>query len=150
MSKDAIDLKMGKYIIDQMIFAVVGVGIIMYTPQMCSPIFTIWVEILVALSWGYLCRRLLLLPFDLIIGRKTKIVYFSRQTQTFLDYYEFFRGKYYCYWRFYYNKNSMMELLVPIAATKEEILAMKLPLVNRKVEINYYQFSKILCAWKEI
>ena len=116
-------------------------------PWMCGYIisFTIISELITILSLTYLCRRILILPLDCILKKRSADVFFSQVSS--LNNYEFFKGKYCCEWKFYYSKGTV-EVLVPVALTKEEIHNMEKPLVNQKVRIYYYRFSKILYSWK--
>lgn len=54
---------MRKYLVDQLLFLIAWIGIMICIPLLCGPIFTFILETMVAISWGYLCRRILLLPF---------------------------------------------------------------------------------------
>ena len=55
---------MRKYLIDQVLFLIAGIGIMICIPFLCGPIFTFVFEVAVAISWGYLCRRVLLFPLE--------------------------------------------------------------------------------------
>ena len=70
---------MKKFLVDQVIFLVIGIAIMILIPTFCGSIFTLIFEIVVTLCWGYLCRRILLLPFDIILGKISETVYFAAQ-----------------------------------------------------------------------
>lgn len=133
---------MKRYFVDQAIFLLFGVAIAICIPFICGTISTVIFEIVVVLCWGYLCRRILLMPLDLICGPKTKSVCFS--TQVGIEDFEFFKGKHCCEWKFYYGKNETLKLLFPLEKINDEI---ERPIKDEKIDIVYYPFSKILCHW---
>ena len=138
---------MKKYLIDQVMFLIAGIGIMICIPFLCGPIFTFVFEVVVAISWGYLCHRVLLFPFDLLFGKVTDNVYFA--TQLGLVDYEFLNGKHCPEWKFY-SGNKTLVLLVPRAATLEEILKLERPKKDEKLRITYFRFSKILLSYEPI
>ncbi len=138
---------MRKYIIDQVLFLFLGIVIMCIIPWMCGHIiiFIFISEIIALLSIGYLCRRILVFPLDLILKKRSADVFFSKVSG--INDYEFFKGKYCCEWKFYCSKGNI-EVLVPVTLTMEEIHNMKKPLVDQKVRICFYRFSKILYSWE--
>ena len=60
---------MRRYLIDQVLFLIASIGIMIGIPYVCGPVFTFVFEVMVAVSCGYLCRRVLLVPFDLLFGK---------------------------------------------------------------------------------
>lgn len=137
---------MKEYVIDQVLFLAIGIWIMIFIPTMCGHILILMIifELMAGLSFGYLCRRILVLPLDILLKKRTEIVYFSRMNT---DLYEFFKGKYYCEWVFYSSKGTI-SVLVPVALCQVEILNMEKPVVNQKVRICFYRFSKILYSWE--
>lgn len=138
---------MKKYIIDQSMFLMVGITIMIFIPSFCGPFFTLFFEIVVILSWGYLCRRVLL-PFDLFLGGVTKTVCFS--TQCGIEDLEFFKNICYCEWKFCLEKGQTLRLLVPIAITKKEVYKIVRPQNGEKLRITYFPLSKILLEWNQV
>lgn len=138
---------MKKFIIDQVLFLIVGIGIMICIPLLCGPKSAFLFEIVVVISWGFLCRRVLLLPFDLIYGKVTRFVYFS--TQLSIGDYELFAGKHYPEWKFSYD-NKTLVLMVPIAATIEEIHRINRPKQDEKLRITFFYFSKILLDYEPV
>lgn len=138
---------MKEYLIDQFLFLLVGSVCAISIPWMCNYILILVIifELMVILSVAYLCRRILVLPLDLILKKRSADVFFSRVSS--MDDYEFFKGKYCCEWKFYSSKGTV-EVLVPVALTEEEIHNMEKPLVDQKVRICFYRFSKILYSWE--
>lgn len=136
---------MRKYLIDQVLFLIAGIGIMICVPYLCGPVFTFVFEVMVAVSCGYLCRRVLLFPFDLLFGKVTDNVYFA--TQSGLVDYEFLKGKYCPEWKFS-SGNKTLVLLVPMAATLEEVLKLEQPRKDEKLRITYFRFSKILLSYE--
>lgn len=137
---------MKKYLIDQVLFLILGVGIMVCIPFFCGPVFTLVFEVMSVLSWAYLCRRILLLLFDYLYGKVNCCAYFAAQCG-FEDC-EFYKAKYCSEWKFYYGNNQTLKLLVPIVASKEELCTMPQPKKDEKLKITYLHFSKILLDWE--
>lgn len=95
---------MRKFITDQILFFAIGLAIMIGIPFFCGPIFTLLLEMIAIVSWGYLCRQLLLLPLDLICGKVTRSVCFSSQCG--VGDYEFYFHQHYCEWKFYYGNEQ--------------------------------------------
>lgn len=139
---------MKKYVIDQLIFLAAGIGIMIYFGSYFyySPVFILIVELIAALSWAWLCWRILVLPLDLLKGKEEKIVYFSSQSQ--IEEYESFRR--YCFeWKFHYGSNQKISLLVPASVKKEELDSIERPQKNVPIKVTYYRYSKILIHWEQ-
>lgn len=136
---------MKKFLIDQLLFLAVGIGIVMSIPFLCGPIFTFIFEVVVAICWGYLCRHILLAPFDLLYGKVMRDGYFVTQLCVF-DY-EFYKGLHYPEWKFS-CANKLLVLVVPMAATMDEIHKIEYPPKNVKLTITYFRFSKILLSYE--
>lgn len=136
---------MKRFLIDQTLFLVIGLGIFLLIPLFCSSVFTLFFRIVVVLCWGYLCRRILLLPIDFVLGKFSQTVYFS--TQCGIEKLEFFKGTYYLVWKFCLEDNQPLRVFVPIAITKEDIQKILSPPKNVKLKITYYKLSKILVHW---
>ena len=136
---------MKKYVIDQFLFLVVGIAIIALIPLFCGPIFTFIFEVVVILSWTYLCRRILLLPIDLILGKVTRTVYFAAQCS--IEDLEFFKNLHCCEWKFNLENGQTLILLVPTAITLQEVDNLVFPQKNVKHKITYFRLSKILLEW---
>lgn len=139
---------MKKYLIDQSIFLLIGLVILLSIPRFCGPCFAIVLQLMVTLCWGYLCRRILLLPFDFFIGSISRIVYYSSQIG--IEEYEFFKNSYCAIWKFHLGKNNNLTLLVPSYSTESDSLDNSTPKQDRKIEIVYYGLSKILIDWNYI
>ena len=107
---------MKKFLIDQSLFLLAGIAIMILIPFVYRPAFACVFEIIAVLSWGYLCRRILLLPLDLLFGKVTQTVYFSAQCSA--EHFEFSKGKACCVWKFYSGDKQTLTLLAPIAATE--------------------------------
>lgn len=141
-------MKIKTYLLDQCFFLFLGIISIIWIRLNAGPVFLIIFQSLIIISWGFLCRRLLVFPLDLLLKAKTEEVYFSKQSQ--FDKYEFFRNKYSCLWIFYDSHNKKTELLVPFSESKEKILSIGCPENNRKIRVTYYKFSKILYSWEYV
>ena len=138
---------MRKYIIDQVMFLAAGIGIMICIPHICGPKITLLLEALTAISWGYLCRRILLLPMDILCGKVTQNVYFS--AQMCLEDLEFFKRKYCPEWKFVYQNKTLL-LLVPIAADMDELQKIEQPRKDEIIRITYFRFSKILLSYEPV
>lgn len=134
------------FIIDQLLFAISGIVMIFCVPIVCGSIFAVVLQIVIALTWLFLCRKLVFLPLDFILGKKKQTLYFSGIVS--IDYCEFIWKKHYCKWMFCYGMNKTIMLTNPIVLTKEELAKQELPLYDQKVEVVFYPLSKILCSWK--
>lgn len=137
---------MKKYIIDRLVLLALGICFMIYTPYSAGPIFTIIGEITLILSFGILCHRVLLLPLDLIVGKKQAVVYFSYQYC--VEDGEMITRKHFVEWKFYYGSNQKICLLAPYAIPEGGILHLTTPARDQKVKITYYRYSKILCHWE--
>lgn len=133
---------MKKFVIDQILFLLLGIAMLLYIPVFCGPVFTLILECLVVLSWGYLCRRILLLPLDLFCGKITQTAYFASQNR--IEDLEFFKRTYYCEWKFHLKNNQTLGLFVPIAFSEKETSMIVPPPKNTALKITYYRFSKIM------
>lgn len=138
---------MKKYILDQSIFLVLGIAIIVSIPIICGPFFTLFFEVVVILCWGYLCRRILLLPVDLILGKVTQTAYFAAQCG--IEDLEFFKNTYCCEWKFNLGNGQTLRLLVPIAITPKEAYKLVPPQKDVIHRITYFNLSKILLEWDQ-
>ena len=138
---------MKKFILDQILFLIVGFLLAVIIPHICGPIFTLVLETVVILCWGYLCRRVLLLPLDFVVGTTTKTVYFSSQFGK--EEYEFFKGNYFSNWMFCYENGQKLILSVP-GADATNFDCIMLPSHDKRIEVTCYKFSRILLAWKYI
>lgn len=137
---------MKKYLIDQLLFLLIGIVLIIAIPFVCGPIFAAIFEIVVIFCWGYLCRRILLIPLDCFLGKETKSAFFT--TQCGIEEYEFFRGLHCAKWKFYFDKNQTLILLVPDIIITGEGGEIYSPEKNGKVKITYYKLSKVLLSWE--
>lgn len=133
---------MKKFILDQSLFLALGIAIIVFIPTVCGPFFTLFFEVIVILSWGYLCRRILLLPVDLIIGKVTQTAYFA--TQSGIEDLEFYKSMYCCEWKFILGTGQTLRLLVPIVINKKEAYKLVPPQKDVIHRITYFSLSKIL------
>ena len=133
---------MKRFLIDQMLFLLCGIGIIILIPRYCGPTFSIFLVALVVLSWGFLCRRLLLIPLDFIVGKKTQTVFFATQRNAYT--FEFFNGLCCKEWKFYFGNNQTMSLLYPNSLEDRNNNSLPIPKNDEKEIITYYKHSKIL------
>lgn len=133
---------MKRFLVDQMLFLLCGIGIIILIPRYCGPAFSIFLIALAVLSWGFLCRRLLLMPLDFIVGKKTQTVFYATQRTAYT--FEFFNGMHCKEWKFYFGNNQTIYLLYPDSLTNRNNICLPIPKNDEKVIITYYKHSKIL------
>ena len=142
-----VKMNMKKYIADKLILIILGIAFILYFSYTFKFIIALLLDIAIIVLWGLLCKDVLLLPLDVILGKKCKQVYFSSQADVVS--YEFFK-RYAVTWNFRFGEKDLIRLLYPISVTKEELSSIKKPLNDQKVIIEYYRFSKILLGWKSV
>ena len=137
---------MKRFFIDQALLLTVGIAIMMSIPALFAPTAALIMEIMMIAALAILCRRLLLLPLDLIIGKTSKSVYFA--TQCRVEPLEFFKQAKPCIWKFYFGGNGKLLLLNPNTKGKDGATILDLPPVDVKLNITYYRLSKILVDWE--
>jgi len=140
---------MKQYVKDQIgvlvIISILVLFLFLVSRQQFWPLFILGLALMV--TYGYLCRRVLLLPLDLLVGKKTETLYFSRMCN--INNYELFSEDYYCEWRFYSSKGTV-KVLVPVAMSMEESQNMDRPRTDQRVRVCYYKHSKILVSWENV
>ena len=89
------------------------------------------------------CDRVLLLPLDLLIGKVTRNMQFSK-TVVHLS-----CGKHgTCpVWRFYYGADQKINLLLPTVVPMGEWDKINCPSADQKVVVTYYRLSRLICEW---
>ena len=144
--------KMTRLIREELIMLIMGVCFGMFVASQCENKNAIWLLIVLegVLVWaiGFSCRHVLLLPIDLLANKSERIVYFSKMSN-FNEYDLFKSGIYYCEWKFY-SKEGILEVLVQVELSQEEVFTMDKPEVDQKVKVTYYKYSKILYSWETL
>ncbi len=136
---------MKRFLIDRLLLLMAGILIMVLIPFIWDSNFALLLEILVILSWGYLCRRILLLPLDLFVGKTTQSAYFAGQCG--IEDFEFIGGSYCYIWKFYYEDNKTLKLLVPSVVSRNTGHKPIFPQKDGKLEVTYFRFSKVLLSW---
>lgn len=138
---------MKKYLLDQIgtmtIILVLATALHFSTKN--HKVLAMVLDVGLLIPYGYLCRRMLLLPLDLLFGKKTEILYFSRMSN--IQEYELFSNQCCCLWQFY-SSTGTVKLLVPASVPYSKILELDKPKTDQKVRICYYPYSKILYSWE--
>lgn len=129
---------MKRFLIDKTIFLVIEIIIMILIPLYLGPVFTLIFELMAIFSAVYLCRHILLLPLDLIVGKTKKEMYFSSQRG--YEENQVFKGKY-PNWYFHYGENEKVSLVVPSCYDS-------VPEKDIKIKVTYYRYSKILLDWE--
>ena len=135
---------MKKFIVDKSLILICGLCIYVYLLSKLPFAMEILFKVILLWTIYILCKELLFLPIDHVFGKKQEVFYFSRVDG--LIHYEFFPDAYYREWLFY-NSDKTIRLLVLIPCTKENVSQMEQPLVDEKIVVTYYPFSKILVSW---
>jgi len=138
---------MKEFIIDKALVLIIGIFVVCLIPTFCGPVFTLIFETLALLLWWILCKTVILLPLDLILGAKSDLLYFSRCRYS--DKLEFFRNKYYSEWEFYTKDKKLVVLVNPFVVSQKELLSSNIS-KDRLLEVRYYRFSKIIHDYAEI
>lgn len=139
---------MKRYVLDQLFVACVGIVAVIVIPQLFELQVAIFLEVVVLLIYGYLCRRLILLPYDILHGKKNMTVYYG--SQVCVENYEFFSKTHCVIWKFYFGCNEKIQLLVPDAVSKDGHIIKHPPDKNQRVKITYYKQSRIMCKWEPL
>lgn len=137
---------MKSFIIDKMIMLLIGTVFALIIPHLFGPISSAILIILIIIIWGFRCKQILLLPFDLLIKRKVKKGHFS--TWCFIQRYDVLQ-MYYSEARFI-DKNNEVDIIIPTCCSQAEKVMDLLPPKDRTVIIEYYPLSKILIQWRLI
>ena len=95
--------------------------------------------ITLGLSIGYLCHKVLLIPFDMLIGKSVQTVYFSAITGSVWGY-EFFKRGYFRDWKFYWGNHQPIRLLAVDMRPDMQ------PEHGQRVKVTYYRLSRILLS----
>lgn len=142
---------MRKYIFDKLFVLLTVVGLMISVPFVWGSVGTVIMEAVLALGYGYMCWRVLILPLDLLHGSQSlevKTVYSAELV--YIERYHIFSKKYCFEWKFYYGSNQTITLLVPASVTKEELDSIDCPRQDAPIRITYYHFSKILIHWEPV
>ena len=138
---------------DAMQLIVIGIIIILYQFVQDSIAARIFVSVSAIVVFCFACRKCLLFPIDLIIGKKKAMLTFTAPLR--FPRYESMIKKYYVIWSFKNNaqkaenkqkKVKRLRLAVPVCLAKEEIIQLQPPGLQ-KMEVEYYPFSKILVSY---
>ena len=107
--------------------------------------FALLIDSILLLPVIFVCRRLIVLPFDKLMKPKTEEVIFNGK----VDMHELqFTREYLCHeWEFKDSQDRTMRLLIPEATKQTSIVQ---PKKGRKLKISYYKLSKLLVSWEII
>ena len=128
---------------DKIIILIIGISISLASICLSSNLFWRLLEIAFLIVVLFLSFPVWLIPLDMIVGTKSKYVYYSSFASE-VDF-EIFR-KYLSVHLVFYEGKKRIELKLPIAITDAELIAFdsEAPKKNRRILICYYRFSKIL------
>lgn len=133
------------YLLDRTLYLFTGILLVIGSCIYFPTVLAVIAVILIVLSWGIICYPLVLLPLDLVLGKRTEMFHFS--TQLCLDELEFFKKRYTCSWKFWNNKKQLV-LIVPLSYTQEQIDQISHPPRDRLLRVTYYPCSKIMISWE--
>ena len=103
---------MRKFVTDQILLLIIG-GVTFWTlafHMSGATAVRVVLLIILVLSVGYLCQKVLLLPFDMLVGKREQPAYFSATAGSMWGY-EFFRHSYFSDWKFYWGNHQTIHLL---------------------------------------
>lgn len=137
-----------KFIIDKILYimgyTIIGIaGGIALKKSIMSVVLLEAGFILGMIYFGYI-----LIPLDIVIGKKTECVRFLSLNHFCND--EVFKHTFYRELRFIKNDDTKLFLKVPESLEEEETEKVEYPPERIKLEVSYYRFSKILIGWKEV
>lgn len=141
------EYKMKRFIKDQCLFFVVGLLILGYLVFVFRKRlwFGLLLDAIILLPILYVCRRLIVLPLDMLMKPKTQELRFAAKTGS--HELQYFR-EYYCYeWEFRAENGRTLRLMIPEATKQKSIIQ---PNKDRLVRIRYYRLSKLLLSWEII
>lgn len=89
------------------------------------------------------CGRVLLVPCDLLVGKVTRNMQFSKTVM-----YESCGKHGVCpVWKFYYGADQKINLLLPVLTPMGEWDKTNCPSADQKVVVTYYRLSRLICEW---
>ena len=103
----------------------------------------IYLVVLPPIVFAYNSRHIILIPLDLLVGKRTKKMYYSGIA--YRDTYEFFRSGAVSILKFYGDGREKLLLISPEMQSKQK----ELPVVNEKVVVEYFAITKILLNWQQ-
>lgn len=124
---------------------VVAAFVFLYCKSKISLSGALGILILFLILWGYYCRSILLLIFDVLKGPKTEIVYFNQMRTVRRC--QIFSWQYYTIWQFYTSNQAILCLVNPQILKIEDVFK-NLPSSNQKMHVEYYRLSKIIKSYK--
>ena len=77
------------YLLDRALYLFAGILLVIGSCIYFPTVLAVIAVKLIVLSWGIICYPLVLLPLDLVLGKRTEMFHFS--TQLCLDELEFFK-----------------------------------------------------------
>ena len=139
--------KMKKFIVDQCLFLFIGLGLMGYLLFVLrrNIWFAVLLDCIIVLPLLYVCRRLILLPIDMLLRPKTEELRFSAKANV----HELqFSREFHCFeWEFRDDKSRALRLLIP-EATKQDSITQ--PKKDRLLRVSYYRLSRLLLGWEII
>lgn len=136
---------MKKYILDRLVLMTLLLLGCILSWIIFSPIEATISSFILFVCIVIFCKRVLLIPIDIIVGKKTGCAYFSAIVggERLLIY-----KNYHCdLWKFYHGSNTTFILLNRDANFNKDIFSCKTPKTNRKLNIAYWKYSGILLNW---
>lgn len=132
------------FLLDQILFALCGLGIMYSIPLVFPYGLAILLEVITFCVWGYLCKNVILLPVDLLVGKTTSIAVYNGKIGSVN--FEFFRKKNYYIYKFS-GENVDLHLIDPFMSNRSGIGEIDSLRKGQLVKISYFRFSKLLCDY---
>lgn len=141
------EYKMKKYLTDQGWFLLIGLVIMGYLLFVFRRKlwFGILLDCIMVLPLIFVCRRLIVLPLDMLLKPKTETLRFSSRAN--VRELQFSREWFTYEWEFKDEQDRSIRLLIP-EATKQTSITQ--PKKDRLLRVRYYRLSKLLLGWEII
>lgn len=140
---------MKKFFWDKIIVLIFGLFSAAFFHFICKGTWVgIVIPVFVLCLYCIVCKVIVFLPVDILIGKKKEYMYFVASELGWNN--EVFMNTYNRTFKFIMGKDTKLFLETPEALTEEESMEAELPPIKTKLEVCYYRYSKILISWKEV
>lgn len=140
-----------RFFMDKFIWVIIEIGSIFFVCQSDSFAGKIILSLPIIIMYTYFSKALVFLPLDLLIGKRTKVMYFNSQPGP-IDHW-FFKFSYSLEWDFIYSekgKNHKVKLIIPASMSLSDTERFERPNLHEKIRVTYYPLTKVLCNWERV
>ena len=138
-------MKVKNYVVDRLLIVAFYVFLCVLSWIIFDRATAIVITITSCMGSVLMCYRVLLIPIDLLIGRKTEYAIFLRIVG--VERIEVSTKSYCMEWKFDSENHNTLYLLNPEAYSFEDVYDCPFPDKERKTKISYLKLSKILLSW---